>query len=315
MRAIGGGSRYVFPGRNPDKPISNNTMLFALYRLGYKGKMTGHGFRAVASTILNEAGFRADVIERQLAHCERNEIRGAYNRAEYLPERRAMMQQWADMLDALAQGRAGDPVAAQGKVTAQSTPRLARRSGCGDRHREAGCTPDCTIQRKPPTNTSRSGTVGSSLDALRSKPVLTLREAASLLLSRTGDRYKASPELRNLVQRMRDAKGRRELVIKGDPLRVTRAALNEWARRVDRGWAKNLGVAFRDQITCVSVVQVVSESDVTTRPAPQNLRGHYDRVAAENEELRAQLAEREAEVQKLSKKPGRPPKKFLQKDN
>ncbi len=104
LRAIGGGSRYVFPGRNPDKPISNNTMLFALYRLGYKGKMTGHGFRAVASTILNESGFRADVIERQLAHCERNEIRGAYNRAEYLPERRKMMQQWADMLAALAKG-------------------------------------------------------------------------------------------------------------------------------------------------------------------------------------------------------------------
>ncbi len=104
VRAIAGGSRYVFPGRNPDKPISNNTMLFALYRLGYKGRMTGHGFRTVASTILNEAGFRGDVIERQLAHCERDEIRGAYNRAEYLPERRKMMQQWADMLDALAQG-------------------------------------------------------------------------------------------------------------------------------------------------------------------------------------------------------------------
>ncbi len=104
IRAMGCCSRYAFPGRNPDKPISNNTMLFALYRLGYKGKMTGHGFRAVASTILNEAGFRADVIERQLAHSERNEIRGAYNRAEYLPERRKMMQQWADMLDALAQG-------------------------------------------------------------------------------------------------------------------------------------------------------------------------------------------------------------------
>jgi len=104
VRNMGGGSRYVFPGRNPDKPISNNTMLYALYRLGYKGKMTGHGFRAVASTFLNEAGYRADVIERQLAHCERNEIRGAYNRAEYLPERRAMMQQWADMLAALAKG-------------------------------------------------------------------------------------------------------------------------------------------------------------------------------------------------------------------
>lgn len=104
VRALGGGSRYVFPGGNPDKPISNNTMLFALYRLGYKGKMTGHGFRAVASTILNESNFRPDVIERQLAHCERNDVRGAYNRAEYLPERRKMMQQWADMLAALAQG-------------------------------------------------------------------------------------------------------------------------------------------------------------------------------------------------------------------
>lgn len=103
-RDIGGGSRYVFPGRNPDKPISNNTMLFALYRLGYKGRMTGYGFRSVASTMLNESGFHGDVIERQLAHGERDEIRGAYNRAEYLPERRAMMQHWADMLDALAQG-------------------------------------------------------------------------------------------------------------------------------------------------------------------------------------------------------------------
>jgi integrase len=104
VRAIGGGGRYVFPGRNPDKPISNNTMLFALYRLGYKGKMTGHGFRAIASTVLNESGFRPDVIERQLAHCERDEVRGSYNRAEYLSERTAMMQQWADMLDALAEG-------------------------------------------------------------------------------------------------------------------------------------------------------------------------------------------------------------------
>lgn len=104
LRPVDGGGRFVFPGRNPDKPISNNTMLFALYRLGYKGKMTGHGFRSVASTMLNETGFRADVIERQLAHGERNAIRGAYNRAEYLSERKAMMQQWADMLDALAQG-------------------------------------------------------------------------------------------------------------------------------------------------------------------------------------------------------------------
>ncbi len=104
LESIGGGSRYVFPGRNIDKPISNNTVLFALYRMGYKGKMTGHGFRGVASTILNESGFHADVIERQLAHAERNDIRRAYNRAAYLPERVAMMQRWSDMLDAMKRG-------------------------------------------------------------------------------------------------------------------------------------------------------------------------------------------------------------------
>jgi len=104
LKAISGGSRFVFPGRNRDRPMSNNTMLFALYRLGYKGKMTGHGFRAVASTMLNEKGFRPDVIERQLAHEERNDVRGAYNRAEYLPERKKMMQQWADDLDGMREG-------------------------------------------------------------------------------------------------------------------------------------------------------------------------------------------------------------------
>ncbi len=104
LKQISYGSRFVFPGRNRDKPISNNTMLFALYRMGYKGKMTGHGFRAVASTILNETGFNSDVIERQLAHCERNEVRGAYNRAEYLPERKRMMQHWADYLDSIEAG-------------------------------------------------------------------------------------------------------------------------------------------------------------------------------------------------------------------
>lgn len=104
LKEISGGGRLVFPGRNRDKPISNNTMLFALYRMGYKGKMTGHGFRAVASTILNETGFNPDVIERQLAHCERNEIRGAYNRAEYLSQRKDMMQHWANYLDAVESG-------------------------------------------------------------------------------------------------------------------------------------------------------------------------------------------------------------------
>jgi integrase len=110
LKSLAGESRYVLPGRNPDKPISNNTMLFALYRLGYKGQMTGHGFRTIASTLLNETGTRADVIERQLAHCERNAVRGAYNRAEHLPERRAMMQQFADMLDALERGKRVSPL-------------------------------------------------------------------------------------------------------------------------------------------------------------------------------------------------------------
>jgi len=116
LQAIGGRSRYVLPGRNADKPISNNTLLFALYRLGYKGKMTGHGFRAVASSALNEAGYRPDVIERQLAHKEPNKVRAAYNRTEYLPERRTMMQQWAGMVDAYAKG--ADVVPINRRVTA-----------------------------------------------------------------------------------------------------------------------------------------------------------------------------------------------------
>ena len=109
LRQLAGDSKYVLPGRDPTKPISNNTLLYALYRLGYHGRMTGHGFRAVASTVLNEsAHFRPDMIERQLAHCERNDVRGAYNRAEYLDERRKMMQWYADKLDELARG--GDVV-------------------------------------------------------------------------------------------------------------------------------------------------------------------------------------------------------------
>ncbi len=91
---------FIFPNNaNPLKHMSENTILFALYRMGYHSKATGHGFRATASTILNEKGFRSDVIERQLAHGERNQIRASYNHAEYLPERRDMMQWWGDYLD------------------------------------------------------------------------------------------------------------------------------------------------------------------------------------------------------------------------
>jgi integrase len=70
--------------------------------MGYKGRATGHGFRATASTILNENGFPPDVIERQLAHSERNKVRAAYNHAQHLRERREMMQWWADYLDEVA---------------------------------------------------------------------------------------------------------------------------------------------------------------------------------------------------------------------
>jgi integrase len=81
--------------------MSNNTMLFALYRLGYKGRTTTHGFRSLFSTHANENGFHSDWIERQLAHDERDEVRAAYNSAQYFPQRREMMQWWADQLDEL----------------------------------------------------------------------------------------------------------------------------------------------------------------------------------------------------------------------
>jgi integrase len=95
--------RYLFPSvRGASAFMSENTVNAALRNLGYaKEVMTGHGFRALASTRLNELGWAPDVIERQLAHVERNRVRAAYNRASYVPERRKMMQAWADYLDGL----------------------------------------------------------------------------------------------------------------------------------------------------------------------------------------------------------------------
>lgn len=106
LHAVTGARRYVFPSvRTSDRPMSENTVTGALRRLGYTGKeMTAHGFRAMASTRLNELGFPVDHIERQLAHAERNKVRAAYNRAQHLGERRAMMQAWADYLDGLRDG-------------------------------------------------------------------------------------------------------------------------------------------------------------------------------------------------------------------
>ena len=100
LQALNGNREFAFPNRqSPHKFISENTLLFAMYRMGYRGLATAHGFRGTASTILNENNFRYDVIERQLAHGEKNKVRASYNSAQYLPERRTMMQWWADYLD------------------------------------------------------------------------------------------------------------------------------------------------------------------------------------------------------------------------
>ncbi|WP_363797449.1 integrase arm-type DNA-binding domain-containing protein [Lysobacter firmicutimachus] len=103
LRPLTGKRKFVFPGvRSPSRPMSENTVNAALRRLGYeKDVMTGHGFRALASTRLNEMGWAPDVIERQLAHAERNKVRAVYNRAQYLAERKKMMTAWADYLDHL----------------------------------------------------------------------------------------------------------------------------------------------------------------------------------------------------------------------
>jgi integrase len=106
LQLLTGNGRLVFPGaHDKNKPMSNNTILFALYRLGYKGRMTGHGFRGLASTILHENDFADEHIELQLAHLKRNKVAAAYNHARYLSQRASMMQWWADYLDTqLAKG-------------------------------------------------------------------------------------------------------------------------------------------------------------------------------------------------------------------
>jgi integrase len=99
--------RYIFPGaRSRERPMSENAILSALRRMEFgKDEMTGHGFRSMASTLLHEQGWNHHAIERQLAHAERNAVSAAYNYAEHLPERRKMMQAWADYLDTLRERR------------------------------------------------------------------------------------------------------------------------------------------------------------------------------------------------------------------
>lgn len=109
LRALPGanGSPFLFPSTGREGFMSNNCLLYAVYRLGWHSRATTHGFRGLASTVLNEAGFNRDWIERALAHDERDEVRGAYNAAEYLAGRRSMLRWWADWLDEVkASGKA-----------------------------------------------------------------------------------------------------------------------------------------------------------------------------------------------------------------
>ena len=105
LHTVTGGRELLFPGeRDHDKCMSNNTILKALERMGYKGQMTGHGFRGLASTVLHEHGFDHAHIELQLAHTERNEVSAAYNHALYLPQRAVMMAWWGSYLEGLTRG-------------------------------------------------------------------------------------------------------------------------------------------------------------------------------------------------------------------
>ena len=115
QRAISGRGDLVFPSPfYPDKPLSENTLNSALARMGYKGEHSAHGFRALFSTVANECGHDPDVIERQLAHIERNEVRAAYHRSTYLKPRAQLMTWWADYLD----GRKGGKVVKQPRRSA-----------------------------------------------------------------------------------------------------------------------------------------------------------------------------------------------------
>lgn len=104
LRIVSGSGEYIFPGEGARATMSNNTILFALKRMGYGGAMTGHGFRGVASTILHENAFPHEHIEIQLAHAKRDAVSAAYNHALYLPQRTEMMQWYANYLEGMLRG-------------------------------------------------------------------------------------------------------------------------------------------------------------------------------------------------------------------
>jgi integrase len=110
LRRAAGNSPFVFPGKGKERCLSSGAMDRAIERLGYADVATVHGFRAVASTALNEMGFDSDVIEAQLAHTQQNEVRAAYNRAKYLEQRRAILEYWAEHVEGLRQAALGNNV-------------------------------------------------------------------------------------------------------------------------------------------------------------------------------------------------------------
>ena len=104
LRQLTGQGRYLFPGaRDPKRHMSDGAVNAALARIGYKGIITGHGFRHMARTLLGELGWNPEALERQLSHKEPG-VSGVYNKAQHLPERRKIMQEWADYLDVLKAG-------------------------------------------------------------------------------------------------------------------------------------------------------------------------------------------------------------------
>lgn len=112
-----GDKEFIFHSyASKSKHISNGAVLMALKRMGYGGRMTGHGFRSIASTILNEKGYHPDAVERQLSHVENDKVRAAYNHAEYLLERKKMMQDYADMLDKFRKFENGENILVMAKV-------------------------------------------------------------------------------------------------------------------------------------------------------------------------------------------------------
>lgn len=106
LNEYSGHQALIFPGAREPKPISENTIRKILHRQGFQ--VSGHGFRKTASTTLHELGYHTDAIERQLAHAPRNQIRGIYNKAEYIDYRSEMMRDWSDMLTAIEKEQAGE---------------------------------------------------------------------------------------------------------------------------------------------------------------------------------------------------------------